>query len=361
MNRFAVLTALAAVMFARPVTSTEKPNIVLVMADDQGWGDVGFRTPELKTPVMDELARTALHFTRFYAAAPVCSPTRGSVLTGRHPNRFGCFSWGHSIRPQEITIAEALKAAGYATGHFGKWHVGPVRADSNASPGANGFDEWISSPNFYDNNPLMSQRGRVIETTGESSIVTADLAIDWMRKTARTKQPFLAVVWFGSPHGPHKAMDSYRKMYENAPKKKQDFYGEITAMDEAIGRLRASLKRMRISENTLLWYTSDNGALPVGSTGGLSGRKGRLEEGGLRVPAMIEWPGQNQETSHNCDAVQYNGHLSDVAGDRGHEASEATHSGWRQPAPDDKRPGSTTCEADGFLGSPESGYSNSKS
>jgi len=114
----------------------ERPNIISCMSDDQGWGDAGFRGHKLlKTPVLEEMAALGLRFERFYAAAPVCSPTRGSGLTGRHPNRYGCFSWGHTIRPQELTIAEALRPAGYATGHFGKWHLRPVRADSPISPG----------------------------------------------------------------------------------------------------------------------------------------------------------------------------------------------------------------------------------
>jgi len=125
-----------------------RPNIVLVMADDQGWGDTGYNGHDrLKTPTLDEMAASCLRFDRFYSAAPVCSPTRGSVLTGRHPNRYGCFSWGYTLRPQEVTIAEVLKTAGYRTGHFGKWHLGPVRADSPVSPGNSGFDEWLSSPN----------------------------------------------------------------------------------------------------------------------------------------------------------------------------------------------------------------------
>ncbi len=298
--------------------ANQKPNIVLCMADDQGWGDVGFRNhPVLKTPVMDELAATALRFDRFYAAAPVCSPTRGSVMTGRHPNRFGCFSWGHSLRPQEITVAEALKTAGYTTGHFGKWHLGSMRADSPVCPGQSGFDEWMSSPNFFENNPLLSHNGKVVQTQGESSQVTVDAAIDFIRGATKRKQPFLAVVWFGSPHGPHIAIDADRELYKDQPARLQNFYGEITGMDRAVGNLRKELKTLDITDNTLFWYTSDNGALPVGSTGGLSGKKGNLYEGGLRVPAMIEWPDRiklPRATSINCGTVDIYPTVLEVAG-----------------------------------------------
>ncbi|RMG23484.1 MAG: hypothetical protein D6730_14390 [Bacteroidetes bacterium] len=148
------------------------PNIVLVMADDQGWGDMGYYGHEvLQTPFFDAMASEALRFDHFYAAAPVCSPTRGSVLTGRHPNRFGCFSWGHTLRPQEITLAEALKQQGYVTGHFGKWHLGSVRPGSPVNPGASGFDQWLSAPNFFDNNPILSRNGIAEQTQGESSML----------------------------------------------------------------------------------------------------------------------------------------------------------------------------------------------
>lgn len=270
----------------------DPPNIVLVMADDQGWGDMGYNGhPDLKTPNFDALAKEGVRFDQFHAAAPVCSPTRGSVLTGRTPNRYGCFSWGYPIRPQEITVAKALKTAGYATGHFGKWHLGSVQKDSPVSPGACGFDEWVSSPNFFDLDPVLSVQGKATPFQGDSSDVTVEEALKFIRRCAEKKQRFLAVVWFGSPHDPHQALEADRALYEGLPEKQQHFYGEITAMDRAFGKLRGELKNLDLRENTLLWYCSDNGALPkVGSTGGRRGFKGQIFEGGLAVPALMEWP-----------------------------------------------------------------------
>ncbi len=276
---------------AQDAHAASKPNIVLCMADDQGWGDMAYNGHDvLETPHFDAMAAETLRFDQFYAAAPVCSPTRGSVMTGRTPNRFGCFSWGRSLRPQETTIAEALKTAGYATGHFGKWHLGSVQEGSPVNPGASGFDEWLSAPNFYDNDPIMSREGTAVQTKGESSMVAADAAIAFMRKHAASKRPFLAVVWFGSPHGPHRAIEEDRARYAGQEENKQHFYGEITGMDRAFGKLRKELGALGVRDDTILWYCSDNGGLPkVGSTGG-RGDKGDIYEGGLRVPAMLEWP-----------------------------------------------------------------------
>lgn len=270
---------------------SSKPNIVLCMADDQGWGDMAYNGHRvLKTPNFDAMAAAALRFDRFYAAAPVCSPTRGSVMTGRHPNRFGCFKWGHTLRPQEVTVAEALKTAGYVTGHFGKWHLGSVHKRSPVNPGASGFDEWLSAPNFYDNDPILSREGVAVQTKGESSMVAVDAAIEFIRKHAKTPQPFLAVVWFGSPHAPHRAIERDRALYARQPKGRQHFLGEITGMDRAFGKLRKELGTLGLRENTVLWYCSDNGGLRgLGATGGRA-NKGSIYEGGLRVPAILEWP-----------------------------------------------------------------------
>jgi len=272
--------------------AADKPHIVLVMADDQGWGDMAYNGhPHLKTPNFDKAAATGLRFDRFYAAAPVCSPTRASVMTGRHPNRMGVFKWGYPMRPQETTIAEALKKAGYTTAHFGKCHLGSVRNNSPANPGRNGFDEWLSAPNFYDNDAILSHKGKAVKTQGESSIVAADAALKWLTANKQGKKPMFAVVWFGSPHSPHRAAEEDRLIYKDQPKAFQHFYGEITGMDRAFGKLREGLTTLGIRDNTVLWYCSDNGALPkVGSTGGLRGNKGKVYEGGLMVPAILEWP-----------------------------------------------------------------------
>lgn len=297
---------------------SQKPNIILCMADDQGWGDVAYNGhPVLQTPNLDTMAASSLRFDRFYAAAPVCSPTRGSVLTGRHPNRFGCFQWGYTLRPQEITIAEALKTSGYVTGHFGKWHLGSVCKDSPVNPGASGFDEWFSAPNYFDNDPILSREGIAVQTEGESSMVTMDAALVFIQKHIRSKRPFFAVIWFGSPHAPHQSKEQGKSFYEGQSEKLRHFYGEITGMDRAIGKLRQELRRLSAHENTIIWYCSDNGGLPnVGSTGG-RGHKGQVYEGGLRVPSLLEWPAQipkAQTTSIPCNTSDIYPTLLEIVG-----------------------------------------------
>jgi arylsulfatase A-like enzyme len=295
----------------------QPPNIILLMGDDHGWDETGYNGhPHLKTPVLDEMAATGLRLDRFYAAAPVCSPTRASVMTGRHPNRCGTFTPGWSTRPEEIGIARLLSDAGYTCGHFGKWHLGPVKAESPTNPGALGFDEWLSHDNFFEMDPHFSRNGGPPQQyKGESSEILIDETNRFIDRAKQQGKPFFAVVWFGSPHEPYSGLEKDLALYDNLPASYKDQtvrltsmetgrpterpldevlrerYAEITAMDRAIGQLRSHLGQEDLRENTLLWYCGDNGSPREGSvTSPLRGRKGQMYEGGVRVPGVIEWP-----------------------------------------------------------------------
>lgn len=285
--------ALAALAAGGRTQNGARPNIILCMTDDQGWGDVSYNgLKAIRTAALNDMATGGLRFNRFYAGAPLCSPTRGSVMTGRHPNRYGCFMPGSPMRAQEMTIAQALRRAGYATGHFGKWHLNgvsgpgrPIAADDPLSPGAMGFEEWLSVSNYFDLDWTLSRRGTPEQHAGDGSDVIVAEALKFIGACVRDGRPFLAVIWFGSPHTPHNPLPA-----DLAAAGGSRYYGEMLAVDRAMGRLRSELRRMGIAENTLVWFNSDNGAAADGSNGPLRGRKATLWEGGVRVPGIIEWP-----------------------------------------------------------------------
>jgi arylsulfatase A-like enzyme len=307
-------TALVACSFAKELPA--RPHIVLVMADDMGWGETGYRGhPVLKTPNLDAMAAAGLRLERFYAGSPVCSPTRASVMTGRSPDRTGVLSHGYALRPQEKTIAQALAAAGYVTGHFGKWHLSgysgpgvPVLASDPRSPGRFGFQQWLSVTNFFDLDPQLSRSGEIEQFQGDSSEVIVREAINFLRQHRDGQKPMFAVVWFGTPHNPFRALEADRAQFDELDEQSANHYGELVALDRSIGTLRTALRELEISENTMLVFCSDNGGLQkveLGTTGGLRGYKSSVYEGGLRVPGIIEWPAAVQPRVSNFPACTF--------------------------------------------------------
>jgi arylsulfatase A-like enzyme len=246
------------------------------------------------------MATNGLRFDRFYAGAPQCSPTRASVLTGRNNERTGVFYHGYPLNKNEKTIAQELKQIGYATGHFGKWHLNgfrgpgaPIFKDDEYSPSNFGFDDWLSTSNFFDINPILSDNGIFKDFNGSSSKIIVNEALKFIKKSINENKPFFAVIWDGSPHNPFQSDKEDQLGFENLNKESKEHYGEIVAFDRSIGVLRNKISEMGIHQNTIIWYCSDNGGLKniIPSTvGGLKGGKNTMWEGGLRVPAIIEWP-----------------------------------------------------------------------
>ncbi|HBV64805.1 MAG TPA: N-acetylgalactosamine 6-sulfate sulfatase [Rhodopirellula sp.] len=291
--RFTSPAVICFVLLSLPLFGDERPNVVIVMADDHGYGDTGYTGhPFVQTPHLDAMAETGVVFNRFYASAPVCSPTRASVMTGRHPFRTNVPNHGHYMRPHETTIAEALKDVGYVTGHFGKWHIGSVQPDSPTSPGGAGFDEWLSGLNFFDNDPYLSRNGSYEQIKGAGTVISMDATIDFLTRHHSGGQPMFAVTWFPSPHDPQEELpdlDQASQLYNEQNTKKPGYFREITLLDQQIGRLQQTLTELGIRDNTLFLYCSDNGGLIPASSGGRA-KKGSIYEGGLRVPAIMQWP-----------------------------------------------------------------------
>jgi arylsulfatase A-like enzyme len=337
-SRLMIIPLLFSLMVVRCLAST--PNIILCMTDDQGWGDTGYNGhPYLQTPNLDKMSKDGVTFTRFYAAAAMCSPTRGSCYTGRNPYRFGVtFAMKGMLEPNEIPISTVLKRRGYTTGHFGKWHLGTLSPEEGDQ---NRWGEFMKRPERYycppwnrdvdvcfvteskvpTWDPLVypekirkkdnaENEGRPYgndyftgpnekETSnmkGDDSRIIMDRVIPFIRDAVNQETPFFTVIWFHTPHSPVVGGKKYRKMYADRPENEQHYYACITAMDEQVGRLRQELKKLDVEQNTMLWFCSDNGPARqgsprhVGSTKGLSGYKLSVKEGGLRVPGLLVWP-----------------------------------------------------------------------
>lgn len=264
-----------------------KPNIIFVVADDMGYKDTGYSgNPIVKTPQLDQMAAEGLRFDNFYSAGGTCSPGRMAILTGRTPLRARMVTTVGAMQEGEVTVAAALKTAGYQTGHFGKWGLGR----EGTHPLKVGFDEAVWSKNFFDLGASFfvgdsdKRDERPVKTTGDTSVAIMDIALDFIGKRAKRDQPFFVQICFGSPHAPHEAAEEFKKLYPDLPKNEQDLWGEISGLDAAIGKLREELRRLGIADNTLLWFVSDNGG--ISDTSGIE-KKGRI---GARTIALLDWP-----------------------------------------------------------------------
>jgi len=305
----------------------KRTNFVLLMADDLGWGQTGYYDHAiLRTPNLNAMASNGLRFDRFYAGGPVCSPTRATILTGRTHDRTGVFDHGYALRKQERTLPQALREKGYATGHFGKWHLNGLRGPGVPilfkypnGPSDFGFQKWLSVSNYFDLNPLMSREGKIEEFLGDSSEIIVKESLRFIENQVKADLPFLAVIWYGTPHSPWMALKKDEKHFQSLNSNSKAHYSELRAMDRSIGTLRSGLRKMKVEKETLLWFCSDNGGLPKiepSTTGILRDFKGSLYEGGLRVPAVVEWPEKINDpriTSYPAGAVDIFPTIAEIA------------------------------------------------
>ena len=283
-----------------------RPNIVIVLADDMGWGDSATYGHKLiQTPNLDKLAAQGVKFTQCYSAAGVCSPSRSAILTGRTPYRNGV--WRHlsgnheaHLRASEITYPKLLKTIGYETCHVGKWHLSSkpqFNDDKFPQPKDHGYDYWFAthnnaSPSHKNPDNFVRNGEAVGKLEGYSAPLVAAEAARWLSQVRDKSKPFALSVWFHEPHSPIATDPKFSDLYKGH--ENSIYMGNITQMDHALGLVMQALDREGVSDNTLLFFTSDNGPVPAfgGTTGGLRGAKRSDHEGGIRVPGVARWPGR---------------------------------------------------------------------
>ena len=272
----------------------KRPNVVLIMTDDQGWGDINSHgNDKIDTPILDRLASEGARFERFFVS-PVCAPTRASLLTGRYHLRTGTHGvtrGRENMRSEEVTIAEALKQSGYATGCFGKWHNG---AHYPYNPNGQGFDEFLCFccghwSNYFDT--TLEHNGQSVKTRGYISDVFTNAAIKFIEKNKG--RPFFCYIPYNAPHSPFQVPDRYFNKYKNhgLDDKTACVYGMVENLDDNIGRILKRLDELQLSDNTIVLFLTDNGPNSDRYNGDMKGRKGSVHEGGIRVPLFMRWPG----------------------------------------------------------------------
>ncbi len=324
MKRLLILLGLAIALFGLPLRAATQPNIVIILADDLGYGDLGcYGHPTLRTPNLDRMAAEGMRFTDFYSAAEVCTPSRAALLTGRYAVRSGMAhdkfrvlrqrSTGH-LPDREITMAEALQSKGYATGMVGKWHLGVWSINPEGHPRRHGFDFFFGLPHSNDMDPTpaapkgapgrpdqdpvwwnapLYRNEDLVERPADQTQLTrlyTEQARQFIREHKR--QPFLLYFASTFPHVPLFASDQFRGT------SRRGLYGDVVEeLDWAVGRILETLHREGLAKKTLVFFTSDNGPWLImnqqgGSAGPLRGGKGSTWEGGMREPGIAWWPGR---------------------------------------------------------------------
>ncbi len=290
---------------ARAEGQVSKPNIVVFLADDMGWGDSATYGHELiQTPNLDKLASQGVKFTQCYSACGVCSPSRSAILTGRTPYRNGVYrhlSGNHEahLRSSEITYPKLLKTIGYETCHVGKWHLNSrqqFNTPKYPQPGDHGYDYWMATHNnaepSHENPNNFVRNGKPVgELKGFSAPLVAAEASRWLSEVRDDSKPFALSIWIHEPHAPIATDSKFSSLYGDH--KNSTYMGNITQLDHALGKVMSALDAEGVSDNTLLIFTSDNGPVAKhgGTTGGLRGGKRSDHEGGIRVPGLARWPG----------------------------------------------------------------------
>lgn len=317
----ALVAFLAYLPASSHVNAADRPNVILILTDDQGYGDVSSHgNPVLKTPNVDRLAKESVRFTDFHVA-PMCSPTRGQLMTGIDAMRNGSTAvcQGRSMMRRELpTMADFFAASGYATGHFGKWHLGDSYPHR---PQDRGFQETLhhrawgitSLADYWGNtyfDPVLEHNGTDKKYEGYCTDIFFGEAMKWIEKQSSDDQPFFCYLPTNTPHVPDVCAEKYSKPYEgmyNGKPMPAKFYGMIANLDENLGKLETFLNEKGLRDNTLLIYMADNGTQSQQAANifnaGMRARKTSVYEGGHRVPLFVRWPSGNLLQNHDVDEL----------------------------------------------------------
>lgn len=343
MHRFLILCILAAFISScgkdPNANQPAQPNIIFIFIDDMGYGDLSaYGNCKIQTPNIDRIGDEGIKFTNFYVAAPICSPSRVGVTTGQYPSRHRITSYiaggkynerrgmVNYLDPNQPTIAKAMKKAGYATAHIGKWHMGGGRDVVAPKPTEYGFDESIVS--FEGLGDRLLIKGEDLsaqsEKLGEGKItwvekheitpILVDRTLEFIKK--QKDKPFYIHLWPGDVHDPFKAKAEHKDMFKQFANNhyEQEFMATLYQLDQEIGRLLNALDEMDLADNTLIVFTADNGPtdwkfyydenyIPPGSSDPFRGRKWSLYEGGIREPFMVRWPGKISAGATNDSTI----------------------------------------------------------